>query len=48
MKFKQFYPGFLSHASYYLVSEKDAAIIDPQRNVQQYIDKAEAIGQKIK
>lgn len=48
MKFKQFYLGCLSHASYYLGSEGEAAVIDPQRDVQQYIDEAEANGQTIK
>ncbi len=48
MKFKQFYLGCLSHASYYLGSEGEAAVIDPQRDVQQYLDEAEANGQKIK
>ena len=48
MKFKQFYLGCLAHASYYLGSEDEAAIIDPQRDVQQYLDEAEANGQKIK
>ncbi len=48
MDFKQFYLGCLSHASYYLGSEGEAAIIDPQRDVQQYIDEAETHGQKIK
>ncbi len=48
MQFKQFYLGCLSHASYYLGSEGEAAIIDPQRDVEQYIAEAEANGQKIK
>jgi len=48
MKFKQFYLGCLSHASYYLGSDGEAAIIDPQRDVQQYIDEAESHGQRIK
>lgn len=48
MDFKQFYLGCLSHASYYLGSEGEAAIIDPQRDVGQYLDEAEAHGQKIK
>lgn len=48
MQFKQFYLGCLSHASYYLGSEGDAAIIDPQRDVEQYLAEAEANGQKIK
>jgi hydroxyacylglutathione hydrolase len=48
MKFKQFYLGCLAHASYYLGSGKEAAIIDPQRDIQQYLDEAAAHGQKIK
>jgi glyoxylase-like metal-dependent hydrolase (beta-lactamase superfamily II)/rhodanese-related sulfurtransferase len=48
MEFKQFYLGCLSHASYYLGSGTEAAIIDPQRDVQQYIDEAHANGQQIK
>lgn len=48
MKFKQFYLGCLAHASYYLGSGNEAAIIDPQRDVQQYLDEAEANGQRIK
>ncbi|MFL6467174.1 MAG: rhodanese-like domain-containing protein [Pyrinomonadaceae bacterium] len=48
MKFRQFYLGCLAHASYYIGSEGEAAIIDPQRDVQQYLDEAEANGQKIK
>jgi hypothetical protein len=45
MNFKQFYLGCLAHASYYIGSEKEAAVIDPQRDVQQYIDEATANGQ---
>lgn len=48
MQFKQFYLGCLSHASYYLGSEGDAAVIDPQRDVQQYLDEAASHGQRIK
>jgi len=48
MQFKQFYLGCLSHASYYIGSRGEAAIIDPQRDIQQYLDEAEANGQKIK
>jgi hydroxyacylglutathione hydrolase len=48
MKFKQFYLGCLAHASYYIGSEREAAIIDPQRDVQQYLDEAKANGQRIK
>lgn len=48
MKFKQFYLGCLAHASYYIGSGEEAAIIDPQRDVQQYLDEAAANGQRIK
>jgi glyoxylase-like metal-dependent hydrolase (beta-lactamase superfamily II)/rhodanese-related sulfurtransferase len=48
MKFRQFYLGCLAHASYYIGSEGEATIIDPQRDVQQYIDEAESNGQTIK
>ncbi|MCD9185002.1 MAG: MBL fold metallo-hydrolase [Pyrinomonadaceae bacterium] len=48
MQFKQFYLGCLAHASYYLGSETEAAIIDPQRDIQQYLDEAAANNQKIK
>lgn len=48
MQFKQFYLGCLSHASYYIGSEGEAAIIDPQRDVQQYINEATSHNQKIK
>ena len=48
MQFKQFYLGCLAHASYYIGSGEEAAVIDPQRDVEQYLREAEANGQKIK
>ena len=48
MQFKQFYLSCLAHASYYIGSGSEAVIIDPQRDVQQYIDEAAAHGQKIR
>src|SRR6478609_1845026 len=48
MIFKQFYLGCLAHASYYIGSNGEAAIVDPQRDVQQYLDEAAANNQKIK
>ncbi|MGC2238697.1 MAG: MBL fold metallo-hydrolase [Pyrinomonadaceae bacterium] len=48
MQFKQFYLGCLAHASYYIGSGAEAAIVDPQRDVQQYLLEAEANNQKIK
>ncbi|HEY7547873.1 MAG TPA: MBL fold metallo-hydrolase, partial [Blastocatellia bacterium] len=48
MYFKQFYLGCLAHASYLIGSEGEAAVIDPQRDVDQYIREADAEGFKIK
>jgi hydroxyacylglutathione hydrolase len=48
MYFKQFYLGGLAHASYLIGSEGEAAVVDPQRDVEQYISEAEARGLKIK
>ena len=48
MQFKQFYLGCLAHASYYIGSDGEAAVIDPQRDVEQYLDEAKANNQKIK
>src|SRR6266581_5886728 len=48
MYFKQFYLGCLAHASYLIGSEGEAAVVDPQRDVDQYIQEAEARGLKIK
>jgi glyoxylase-like metal-dependent hydrolase (beta-lactamase superfamily II) len=50
MFFKRYYLGCLAHASYMVADEetKTAAVIDPQRDVQQYIQDAEAHGFKIR
>ncbi len=48
MYFKQFYLGCLAHASYLIGSEGEAVVVDPQRDVDQYIDEAEAQGLRIK
>ena len=48
MYFKQFYLGCLAHASYLVGSEGEAAVVDPQRDVEQYVDEAEAHGLRIK
>ncbi|NQV24224.1 MAG: MBL fold metallo-hydrolase [Rhodopirellula sp.] len=49
MHLKQYYLACLSHASYMIADERTgvAAIVDPQRDVQQYLDDAEANGWKI-
>lgn len=48
MDFKQFYLGCLAHASYLIGSEGEAAVVDPQRDVDQYIDEAEKNGLRIR
>jgi hydroxyacylglutathione hydrolase len=48
MYFKQFYLGCLAHASYLIGSDGEAAVVDPQRDVEQYINEAQAQGLKIK
>lgn len=48
MYFKQFYLGCLAHASYLIGSGGEAAVVDPQRDIEQYINEAEAEGLKIK
>ena len=48
MVFKQFYLGCLAHASYLIGSGRDAVVVDPQRDVQQYIDEAKANGLTIR
>ena len=48
MYFKQFYLGCLAHASYLLGSEGEAAVVDPQRDIDQYVAEAGAQGLEIK
>ena len=48
MYFKQFYLGCLAHASYLIGSAGEAAVVDPQRDVDQYIKEADAQGLQIK
>jgi hydroxyacylglutathione hydrolase len=48
MYFKQFYLGCLAHASYLIGSEGEAVVVDPQRDVDEYINEAAAQGLKIK
>jgi glyoxylase-like metal-dependent hydrolase (beta-lactamase superfamily II)/rhodanese-related sulfurtransferase len=48
MEIKQIYTGCLAQGSYYIKCNGEAAIIDPLREVQQYIDMAEKDGVKIK
>lgn len=48
MKIEQIYTGCLAQGAYYIRSGNEAAIVDPLREVQPYIEKAEADGVKIK
>jgi glyoxylase-like metal-dependent hydrolase (beta-lactamase superfamily II) len=48
MKLQQIYTGCIAHAAYYLESDGEAAIFDPLREVQPYIDRAAADGARIK
>ena len=48
MYFKQFYLGCLAHASYLIGSDGVAAVVDPQRDVDQYIEEAKNQGLQIK
>ena len=48
MFFKQFYLACLAHASYLIGSDGEAVVVDPQRDVDQYVAEAEAQKLKIK
>jgi hydroxyacylglutathione hydrolase len=48
MKVEQIYTGCIAHAAYYLESNGEAAIFDPLREVQPYIDRAAANNAVIK
>ncbi len=48
MKVEQIYTGCIAHAAYYIESKGEAAIFDPLREVQPYIDRAKADNAKIK
>lgn len=47
MKIEQIYTGCLAQGAYYIQSGNEAVIIDPLREVQPYIEKAEKNGAKI-
>lgn len=48
MYFEKFYLGCLAHASYVLGTEGEAVVVDPQRDVDQYINAADQHGLKIR
>src|SRR6266478_2895910 len=48
MYFQQFYLTCLSHASYMLGSEGVACVVDPQRDIDLYLEEAKRLGFSIK
>ncbi|MBW3563971.1 MAG: MBL fold metallo-hydrolase [Acidobacteria bacterium] len=48
MIFKQHYLGCLAHASYMIASEGVAAVVDPRRDVDEYIEEAEELEAEIR
>jgi hydroxyacylglutathione hydrolase len=48
MYFRQFYLGCLAHASYLIGSGNEAAVVDPQRDVDIYIEDAKTHGMTIR
>jgi len=50
MILKQYYLGCLAHASYFIGDEtsKTAAVVDPQRDIAQYMEEAERLGYQIR
>ena len=47
MHFRQFYIGCLAHASYLIGDGGEAVVVDPSRDIQMYLDEAEAHGLSI-
>ena len=48
MKVEQIYTGCIAHAAYYIESKGEAAVFDPLREVQPYLDRAASDHAKIK
>ena len=48
MKIEQLYTGCLAQGAYYIESNGEVAIIDPLREVQQYVDKTKASNSEVK
>ena len=48
MYFKQFYLGCLAQASYMIGSDGEAAVVDPRRDVEEYLDAARENGLTIR
>jgi glyoxylase-like metal-dependent hydrolase (beta-lactamase superfamily II) len=48
VEFQQFYLGCLAHASYLIGSDGEAAVVDPRRDVEEYLDFAREHGLRIR
>ena len=48
MKIEQIYTGCLAQGAYYILSGKEAVVIDPLRETGPYLSRAEADGARIK
>src|SRR5215218_836479 len=48
MRVEQIYTGCLAQGAYYIVSNGEAVVIDPLREIKPYLDRAQADGVKIK
>ncbi|MBC7557695.1 MAG: MBL fold metallo-hydrolase [Chryseobacterium sp.] len=48
MKIEQIYTGCLAQGAYYIVSENEAAIVDPLREIQPYLDRLKKDGVTLK
>jgi glyoxylase-like metal-dependent hydrolase (beta-lactamase superfamily II) len=48
MEFQQFYLGCLAHASYLIGADGEAAVVDPRRDVDEYLDEARNRGLAIR
>ena len=48
MKIEQIYTGCLAQGAYYLVSDNEAVIIDPLREIEPYLERAKKDGVQIK
>lgn len=48
MRVEQIYTGCLAQGAYYIISGSEAAIVDPLREIQPYLDRAKRDGVKIK
>jgi glyoxylase-like metal-dependent hydrolase (beta-lactamase superfamily II) len=48
MQIERFYLGCLAHASYFVHDAGEAAVIDPQRDVDLYVNEAKKLGVRIR